>query len=105
MAAPGDRGIPVRFTEIGLQLPAKLHVSVGFGYSSRAESKYILGQCWARRASADGVNHIFLGPQEGDPAAMLVSRHCCVGRSRMAGDWWGDCTPYDLCLRRLPVPA
>ena len=32
-------------------------------------------------------------------------RHCCVGRSRMAGDWWGDCTPYALCLRRLPVPA
>ena len=62
-----------RFTEIGLPLPAKLHVSVGFGYSSRAESKYILGQCWARRASADGVNHIFLGPQEGDPAGMLVS--------------------------------
>ena len=39
----------------------------------RAESKFILGQCWARRASADGVNHIFLGPQEGDPAAMLIS--------------------------------
>ena len=62
-----------RFAEIGLPLPGKLHVSVGFGYSSRAESKYILGQCWARRASADGVNHIFLGPQEGDPAGMLVS--------------------------------
>ena len=62
-----------RFAEIGLPLPAKLHVSVGFGYSTRAESKYILGQCWARRASADGVNHIFLGPQEGDPAGMLVS--------------------------------
>jgi hypothetical protein len=51
-----------QFTEVGLPLPAKIHVSVGFGYSSRAESKYILGQCWARRASADGVNHIFLGP-------------------------------------------
>jgi hypothetical protein len=62
-----------RFTEIGLSLPARLHVSVGFGYSSRAESKHILGQCWARRASADGVNHIFLGPQESDPASMLVS--------------------------------
>ena len=62
-----------RFTEISLSLPARLHVSVGFGYSSRAESKHILGQCWARRASADGVNHIFLGPQEGDPAGMLVS--------------------------------
>jgi hypothetical protein len=38
-----------RFAEIGLPVPGKLHVSVGFGYSSRAESKYILGQCWARR--------------------------------------------------------
>jgi hypothetical protein len=62
-----------RFVEIGLPLPEKLHVSIGFGYGSRAESKKILGQCWARRASADGVNHIFLGPQEGDPAGMLVS--------------------------------
>jgi hypothetical protein len=44
-----------QFDEIGPPLPGKLHVSVGFGYSSRAESKYILGQCWARRASADGV--------------------------------------------------
>ena len=35
-----------RFTEIGLPLPARLHVSVGFGYSSR---------------------------EEGDPAAVLVS--------------------------------
>jgi hypothetical protein len=62
-----------RFAEIGLPLPGKLHVSLGFGYSSRAESTYILGQCWARRASADGVNHVFLGPQEGDPAGMLAS--------------------------------
>jgi len=62
-----------RFTEIGLPLPGQIHVSIGFGYGSKAESKHILGQCWARRASADGVNHIFLGPQEGDPAGMLVS--------------------------------
>jgi len=32
-------------------------------------------------------------------------RHCCVGRSRMAGDWSGACTPHDLGLRRLPVPS
>jgi hypothetical protein len=29
----------------------------------------------------------------------------CVSRSRMVGDWSGDCTPHDLGLRRLPVPA
>ena len=53
-----------RFTEIGLPLPAKLHVSVGFGYSSRAESKYILGQCWARRASADGLTTSSSAPRK-----------------------------------------
>lgn len=62
-----------RFTEVGLELPEHIHVSVGFGYGARAESKYILGQTWARRASADGINHVFLGPQEGDPAGMLVT--------------------------------
>ncbi len=62
-----------RFEEIGLPLPEHVHVSVGFGYGSRAESKYVLGQTWARIASADGVNHVFIGPQESDPAAMLVT--------------------------------
>jgi hypothetical protein len=62
-----------RFVEIGMPLPEHIHVSVGFGYGARQESKYILGQTWARRASADGVNHVFVGPQEGDPAAMLVT--------------------------------
>jgi hypothetical protein len=60
-----------RFEEVGLPLPGKIHVSIGFGYGSRAESKHILGQCWARRASEDGVNHVFIGPQQDDPAAML----------------------------------
>ncbi len=32
-------------------------------------------------------------------------RHCCVGRSRMARDWSGDCTSDALGLGRLPVPA
>lgn len=62
-----------RFEEVGAPLPEKIHVSIGFGYGARAESKYILGQTWARRASADNVNHVFLGPMEGDPAAMLVT--------------------------------
>jgi hypothetical protein len=62
-----------RFEEVGLPLPEHVHVSVGFGYGSRAESKFILGQTWARRASADGVNHVFVGPQEGDPASMLIT--------------------------------
>lgn len=39
-----------------------------------------------------------------DPARS-ASGHCCVGRSRMAGDWSSDCTSRDLGLRWLPVPA
>jgi transposase-like protein len=34
-----------------------------------------------------------------------LGRHCCVGRSRMAGDWSGDCTSDELGLCWLPVPA
>jgi hypothetical protein len=61
-----------RFEQIGMPLPETLHLSVGFGYGAKAESKNILGQCWARRASADQVNHIFISPIEADPAGMLV---------------------------------
>src|SRR6266536_3581529 len=32
-------------------------------------------------------------------------RNCCVGRSRLAGDWSGDCAWHDLGLRWFPVPA
>jgi len=43
-------------------------------------------------------------PSEHAPPASRPRRHCCVGRSRMAGDWSGDCMPHDLGLRWLPVP-
>lgn len=62
-----------RFAEIGMPLPAKIHVSVGFGFGAKRENATILGQCWAKRASSDSVNHIFIAPTEGDPAAMLVT--------------------------------
>jgi SprT-like family len=62
-----------RFAEAGMPLPAKVHVSVGFSYGAKAESKTVLGECWARRASADGVNQIFISPLASDPAAMLAT--------------------------------
>jgi hypothetical protein len=62
-----------RFVEVGYPLPDKIHVSIGFGYGARAESKYILGQMWIKAASADNVNHLFIGPMEGDPAEILVT--------------------------------
>src|SRR5258708_314034 len=33
------------------------------------------------------------------------ARHCCVGRSRTAGDWSGDCAWRELGLRWFPVPG
>lgn len=55
-----------RFVEIGMSLPEKIHVSVGFGSGARAESKAVRGVCWPRGASADGVNHVFISPTLGD---------------------------------------
>ncbi|WP_394620999.1 hypothetical protein JNUCC0626_18450 [Lentzea sp. JNUCC 0626] len=60
-----------RFEEVGLPLPEKIHVSVGFGGSARAENKNILGVCWSRAASADEVNHIFISPVLDDTARVL----------------------------------
>lgn len=60
-----------RFAEIGMPIPDRLHVSVGFGGNSRAESKGVLGTCWARRASADDVNHLFISPELADTARVL----------------------------------
>ena len=57
-----------RFIEIGMPLPERVHVSVGFGSGARAESKAVRGVCWPRGASADGVNHVFISPTLGDGA-------------------------------------
>jgi hypothetical protein len=62
-----------RFVEIGLPLPDDIHVSFGFGYGARAESKYILGQTWRKDMSKDNINHLFIGPMEGDPAEILIT--------------------------------
>lgn len=60
-----------RFVEVGLPLPAKIHISVGFGFGSKAESKNILGQTWATFASEDSVNHVFISPEVNDTARVL----------------------------------
>lgn len=61
-----------RFIEVGMPLPERVHVSVGFGFGTAAESANILGQCWAQRASADSVNHLFVSPEIGDTAKVLA---------------------------------
>lgn len=60
-----------RFDEIGFPLPERIHVSVGFGHGAKAENKVILGQTWARCASADEINHLFIAPTADDPAEVL----------------------------------
>lgn len=60
-----------RFVEIGMPLPERIHVSVGFGYGAKAESKIIAGQAWATFMSADGVNHVFISPALDDTARVL----------------------------------
>lgn len=60
-----------RFAEVGMPLPEKIHVSVGFGYGSKRESAVILGQCWSREASEDGINHVFISPEVNDTARVL----------------------------------
>ena len=60
-----------RFAEVGLPIPEKIHVSVGFGGAARAENKNILAVCWATAASADSVNHIFISPVMDDTARVL----------------------------------
>lgn len=60
-----------RFVEVGMPIPETIHVSVGFGYGAKRESAVILGQCWAKAASEDRINHIFISPEVNDTARIL----------------------------------
>jgi hypothetical protein len=60
-----------RFVEVGYPLPERFHVSVGFGYAAKRENAKLMGQCWSRIQSADGVPHIFVSPEIDDTAEVL----------------------------------
>lgn len=60
------------FIQIGMELPERIHVSVGFGFGTKAESKVIAGQTTHTSVSADGVNHVFVSPELGDTAEVLA---------------------------------
>lgn len=61
-----------RFVEVGFPLPEKVRISVGFGpQGARQESAKILGVTMARIASEDGVNEIFVSPEDADTQLML----------------------------------
>jgi hypothetical protein len=50
------------FAEAGMEIPAKVRVSVGFGFNGARENAAILAQTWARSQSEDQVPSIFLSP-------------------------------------------
>lgn len=53
-----------RYAALGLPIPEKLHLSIGYGYKGRGgESRTIHGFCVSRFGSKDGVNHIFISPE------------------------------------------
>ncbi|WP_343955567.1 hypothetical protein, partial [Nonomuraea longicatena] len=53
-----------RYVALGLPIPERLHLSIGYGYKGRGgESRTIEGFCVTRFGSKDGVNHIFISPE------------------------------------------
>lgn len=61
------------FAQLGYEVPAKIHVSVGFGNGGgKYESKNVLGVCWHSAHSEDGANHIFVSPTIGDTTAVVL---------------------------------
>lgn len=63
-----------RFEEIGFPIPEKLRVAVGFGPTgARQENSKILGVCLHTSCTADGVNEIWISPEDADTASMLAT--------------------------------
>lgn len=56
------------FAEKGYTTP---HCRVSCGFASTGVRSGHIGQCWARSASADGVNQIFISPALGDAVEVL----------------------------------
>lgn len=66
---------------VGLTLPEKIHISVGFP-KGRSGKKRAIGQCWEPSTSADGNPHVFICPTLGayDAAHVLLHEviHACL---------------------------
>lgn len=60
-----------QFETVGYPLPERFHVSVGFGYGAKRENAKLMGQCWSGKASADGINHLFISPEIDDTEEVL----------------------------------
>jgi len=98
-----------RFEEVGFPLPDKIRVSVGFGSTgARQENSRILGVTYVTAAAADGVNEIFISPEDADTTSMLATLlHELVhvaddGKSGHKGDFAEAATRLGL---EGPMPA
>lgn len=61
-----------RFVEIGYPLPETIRVAVGFGPTgARQENAKIMGVTLSRGCAADGVNEVWISPEDADTASML----------------------------------
>lgn len=53
-----------RIKAAGGKVPAKYRLSIGFPKGSRGgRSGHAIGQCWSRKASADGTIEVFVSPE------------------------------------------
>jgi hypothetical protein len=82
-----------RFQEIGLPIPAKIRVAVGFGPNgARQESKTITGVTLNKRCSDDQVIEIWISPESASTFAMLGTLiheliHAALNAQAYPG-WW-----------------
>ena len=56
------------FQKGGYQIP---QVKVSIGFPSTGSKGRHLGQCWGSKASEDGINQIFIAPNQADPVEVL----------------------------------
>ena len=56
------------FQRGGYQVP---QVKVSIGFPSTGAKGIHLGQCWGSKASEDGINQIFIAPNQSDPVEVL----------------------------------
>jgi hypothetical protein len=62
------------FRQAGSSLPDKIRISIGFGsVGARVESARVLGVTYSRTCSADGVNEIFISPEDAETEHMLTT--------------------------------
>lgn len=95
-----------RFKNAGFELPALVHVSVGFPSRRALASKRgaVIGQCWSGAHSADKAPHIFISPLLGSGVdALDTLAHELVHAVMPAGT--GHKAPFVRACKALGLTA